>query len=69
MYNAHLRLIDTSTASVIVEGACYRVIPETTDNAPTYDELTENDANRLKTEIMRAAKTCIQQFSSKYFNL
>lgn len=64
LYSARLRLIDTSTANVIAEGYCSSV-PEKTDGAPTYDELVGNGASRLTAEINKAARYCVQQFSSK----
>lgn len=66
IYKARLRLIDTNDANVIVEGDC-SIAPERKDDSPTYDELIVNDAIRLKVEIKKAARYCVQQFSSKVF--
>ena len=67
-YSASLRLIDTITANVIAEGDCSSA-PEKTDDSPTYDELVGNGASRLMAEIKKAARYCVQQFSSKYLGM
>ena len=63
-YLARLRLIDTSSTSVIAEGLC-RSVPELTDDAPSYEEMLENSAGRLKTEIDKAIRFCVSELSSK----
>jgi hypothetical protein len=68
VYHSRLRLIDTNTAVVMAEGGCSRV-PEKTDDAPTYDQLIENGASRLKAEIEKAARFCAAQFSAKYLGM
>lgn len=68
IYNSRLRLIDTSTGNVIVEGGCVSN-PEETDDAPTYDELVGNGANRLIVEIKKMVQYCVQRFSSKYLGM
>ena len=63
-YLARLRLIDTSSKNVIAEGLC-RSVPELTDDAPSYEELLESGAGRLKTEIDKALRFCVAELSSK----
>jgi hypothetical protein len=68
-YYARLRLIDTSMSNVIAEGDCSSITPEKTDDAPTYDELVGNGAIRLVAELKKAARYCVQEFSSKYLGM
>jgi hypothetical protein len=63
-YLARLRLIDTSSKNVIAEGLCRSVL-ELTDDAPSYEELLESGAGRLKTEIDKAIRFCVAELSSK----
>jgi len=67
-YNARLRLIDTSTASIIAEGSC-TTESEETDNPPTYDDLVGNRASGLMAELKKLSRDCAQQFSTKYLNM
>jgi hypothetical protein len=63
MYSARMRLIDAKRGQVIAEGTCRRVPAETPD-APTYDQLVENKAARLKQEINSAAEQCVRNWST-----
>jgi hypothetical protein len=63
-YIARLRVIDTSTSSILAEGEC-RSIPDRKGDALSYDALVENRAVRLKEKLKEAAQFCIQEFSSK----
>lgn len=67
-YSALLRLIDTGSSAIVVEGGC-DFKSAGTDDAPTYDELFMNHASRLKAELRKAARHCIQQLSSQYLGL
>ena len=40
-------------------------VPDLTDDAPSYDELLESGAGRLKTEINNAIPFCVSELSSK----
>jgi hypothetical protein len=66
IYSAKLRLIDTKHSKLLADGFCARV-PEETPDAPTHDELVENNAARLKKELATAADFCIQEFRTKVF--
>jgi len=68
LYHARLRLIDTAGDKVIAEGGCSRFSAETSD-PPNYDELVENGAIRLKSELKQAAKFCVHEFGVKYLGL
>jgi hypothetical protein len=59
-----MRLVDAKSGSVLAEGGCARV-PEHTPEAPSYDELVANSAQRLKQELKTAADFCISEFKSK----
>ncbi len=71
-YEAYLRLIDTkATRSIddkkgaaIAYVSCQR-LPEEEANAPTYDELLANGAERLKREIDIAMEYCAKVFQSE----
>lgn len=68
IYSAKLRLIDTRDKNVIAEGFCSRV-PEENEQAPSYDELLEKDAERLKFELQEAAVYCVDEFKKKVLNV
>lgn len=68
MYSAKLRLIDTSNAKVMAESFCSRV-PEKSEGAPSLDELTANQAQRLKDELRAAADYCIGEFRTTALDL
>lgn len=58
LYTARAKVIDLKTQEVVAEGAC-RSVPEFSEAAPDYDELTGNSAARLKQELAAAAKACV----------
>lgn len=66
IYSAKLRLIDTKHSKLLADGFCSRV-PEETPDAPTHEELVENNAARLKKELATAADFCIHEFRTKVF--
>ena len=66
IYSSKLRLIDTKKRMTIAEGFCSRV-PEEDDNAPSYDELLGNNAERLKNELRVSADHCIDHFKKNVF--
>ena len=66
LYAAKLRLIDTKHSKLVADGFCSRV-PEETPDAPTHEELVENNAARLKKELATAADYCIREFRTKVF--
>jgi hypothetical protein len=67
-YAARMRLIDTNSAAVLAEGGCYS-LRDKIDTAPTYEELLENGASRLKAEIEDAVIDCAQEFSTKHLGM
>jgi len=64
MYSVKLRLIDTSTREVVAESFCAR-IPVQTPESPSYDQLLENGAERLKSDLRVEAEYCINEFQNK----
>jgi hypothetical protein len=68
MYTADARLIDADSKKVVAESHCSR-IPEFSPSAPTYPELVDNQAQRLKTELKLAADTCSALFKTEMLAL
>lgn len=68
IYTAKLRLIDSSAGKLLAEGFCKR-IPEYDETAPTKDELLADSAARLKSELIKAAASCIEQLSANVIQL
>jgi hypothetical protein len=64
IYSTKLRLINTKTKKIIAEGFCARV-PEDSKTAPTYDQLLENKASRLKQELKISADHCVDELKKK----
>lgn len=58
IYSAKARLINVESQKIVAEGRCER-LPDSNQNAPTYDELLENKAKILKKELKAAADTCV----------
>lgn len=63
IYSAKLRVIDTRTQEQVAEGFCSR-IPDQDSNSPSYDQLLNNNAKRLKKELKIAADACISEFKN-----
>ena len=57
MYSAMARIIDTRDSRVIAQGSCF-YDPEKDDSAPTWDELVDNKAKRLKEILARYSQQC-----------
>eukprot|EP01156_Anaeramoeba_ignava_P006762 Anaeramoba_ignava/a349491_7.p2 GENE.a349491_7~~a349491_7.p2 ORF type:complete len:168 (-),score=20.43 a349491_7:53-556(-) len=68
IYSAKLRLIDSRDKKMIAEGFCARV-PEEDDTAPSYDELLEKKAERLKFEFQKSALYCIDEFKKNVLKI
>jgi hypothetical protein len=64
IYSAKLRLIETKHAKLIAEGFCAR-IPEKTPDAPTREQLLDNQADGLKKQLAVAAEYCLHEFRNK----
>ena len=68
IYSARLRLVDIKAGKIIAEGFCSRV-PDQTPNSPSYDDLLDNNAERLKKELNEAADFCVGEFKAKVLQL
>lgn len=68
IYSAKARLINTSTRATVAEGFCQRV-PESNIGAPTYDELTANEAALLKQELSQAATECLRTLKAEMLKI
>jgi hypothetical protein len=64
MYSAKARIIETRSGKLLAESFCAR-IPDKTADAPSYDQLTSNNAAGLKAELTKAAQHCLGEFRSK----
>lgn len=66
LYSATMRLIDTKRKKVIAEEFCF-YLPEyeNSDDAPTYDYLTNSEAAGLKAELVKAEEYCTNFFLTK----
>ena len=67
-YGARLRLIDTQNKKVIAEESC-KYFPEYSEDAPSYNDLVDNNAAGLKNELHKAADYCIEIFKEKAFQI
>lgn len=68
MYVARARLIDAESRKVVAEGKCARV-PDSNENAPSYDELVADKAQRLKKELQIAADGCVKSLKTEMLAL
>jgi hypothetical protein len=59
MHFAIARLIDTGNNKVIAQGTC-KHLPETNQNAPTYDELVGGSADGLKKALRGITDDCVK---------
>lgn len=64
VYSAKLRLVDTRSGAMKAEGFCARV-PEKTADAPSRDQLLDDNAAGLKRELRIAADHCIGELRDK----
>ena len=63
-FRVRLRLVNTESKDALVEGFCSYRTPA--DETTTYDQLVDNGAIRLKEELTKGVRFCVQEFSSKY---
>ena len=68
-YAAHFRIIDTRTKEVLAEETFGKLTDEDTSVAPTYDDLLNNNAERLKSELLKLADEAIMHFRQKGLNI
>jgi hypothetical protein len=67
-YGVRARLVNLKTQEVLAEGSCER-FPEDDTNAPSYDEMVENQASRLKHELRLAANICVEKLKAEIFKM
>lgn len=68
IYSAKIRLIDARDKNIVAEGFCSRV-PEENEQAPSYDDLLDKNAERLKLELNNAAEYCIGEFKKNVLRI
>lgn len=68
MYTAKLKLIDTHTKTELATGS---FVYDSKDNHqhPSYDQLIDNKAAGLKTELKKAEAECISEFRQRIFSV
>ena len=66
IYSIKVRLIDANAGKTIAEGFCQR-FPEKTADAPSRDQLLENQAERLKQELRVQGDQCLAELQAKVF--
>ncbi len=64
IYGAKLRMIDVKSQEVVAEASCSR-IPEQSAVSPSYDQLLNDGAARLKSELQTAAEYCVEELKTK----
>ncbi|HYG25789.1 MAG TPA: hypothetical protein VD906_02675 [Caulobacteraceae bacterium] len=70
LYGAQFRLIDAASKEVVAQSFCF-VKPEKEKgvDSPTYNELTENGAAKLKAMLSAAGEKCTNQFRAETLKL
>lgn len=69
-YQAELRLIDVKGKKVVARGSCANLMPNNSSIMPaTYNDLTKNRAEILKTKLNNEANACIAKLESEILNL
>lgn len=68
-YMARLRLVDTQQHTVVAQGRCYAELPDSTSDAPTYNDALDNHAERLKQMIKLDVDACTKDFETRVFNI
>jgi hypothetical protein len=66
IYSVKVRLIDTQAGKTIAEGFCQR-FPDKTPDAPSRDQLLENQAARLKEQLNVHGGQCLTELQAKVF--
>ncbi len=66
--SAQLRVIDCKSGQVVASGT-HQVIPDKQPNSPSYDELTEQNAARLKSELEKNARQTTAHFAREILKL
>ena len=61
LYSAKLRVIDTTTQTVVAEGSC-KWRPAKGAKLPTGDELLANGAAEVKAQLKQAQEACTAEF-------
>ncbi len=68
VYSVKMRLVDTSTGKLVAEGVCTRA-PKHSADAPSYEELVDNNAAGLKERLKRSGEQCQEELKSKALGL
>lgn len=68
MYGARLRIFDTATGKIILNGRCF-IKPVKTPDAPSYDELMADRAARLKAMTATASQACLADLKANVLKL
>lgn len=66
IYSSKLRLIDTNERTIVAEGFCYKA-PRQKDPQFSYEELMDNNAERLKSQLKAKADYCVDHFKKSVF--
>ena len=67
-YFAQLRLLDSESKSKIAEGVC-KITPKDDNHLFEKDQLTENSAQILKSELKLAAENCLRYLNENVINI
>lgn len=67
LYSARLRLVDSRFPKVIADEICN--YPDNNSSETTYDELLENNAEKIKQELNKASIYCIKSFKENVFSM
>jgi hypothetical protein len=66
IYSSKRRLIDTNERAVVAEGFCYKA-PKQKDPQYSYEELMDNNAEGLKSQLKTKADYCVDHFKKSVF--
>jgi len=62
--NIHMELLDAKTQKVIAQGYCAK--ESDSENAPTYEEFFDNDAQLLKKTVHILTNQCLDEFQKLF---
>lgn len=66
VFHNKLRLIESVTGNVIVEGQC-EYSPEYAEGMPNYAQMIYNDGQLVREETQKAMNLCLEEFKTKLF--
>lgn len=67
MYTAKVQLIDTASGESLAEGS-FAYDSKDSVSHPSYEQLLNNQAAMLKTQLLKARDQCITEFRQRIFN-